>query len=108
MRPVTRRGVHRRPEAHDRGLGPLSAALANGGAGGVRITTRQGELGISAPQLQKLDKATGQAALEEEVAGAGRPASAGCAEERRLPDRLLRVEGRADGDDAVIGGRLGR
>ncbi|WP_327129513.1 Tn3 family transposase [Streptomyces sp. NBC_01727] len=49
------------------GLDRLSAALADGSAGGVKVTTRHGELWISVPKLEKLDEPTGLQALKDEV-----------------------------------------
>ncbi|AQW48273.1 Tn3 family transposase [Streptomyces violaceusniger] len=49
------------------GLDRLSAALADGSAGGVRVTTRHGEPWISVPKLEKLDEPTGLTALKDEV-----------------------------------------
>jgi len=49
------------------GLDRLSAALADGSAGGVKVTTRKGEPWITVPKLEKLDEPTGLAALKEEV-----------------------------------------
>ncbi|MBT2445369.1 Tn3 family transposase [Streptomyces sp. ISL-36] len=49
------------------GLDRLSAALADGSAGGVKVTTRKGEPWITVPKLEKLDEPTGLTALKEEV-----------------------------------------
>jgi hypothetical protein len=49
------------------GLDRLSTALADGSAGGVKVTTRKGEPWITVPKLEKLDEPTGLAALKEEV-----------------------------------------
>lgn len=49
------------------GLDRLSAAFADGSAGGVKVTTRKGEPWITVPKLEKLDEPTGLAALKEEV-----------------------------------------
>jgi hypothetical protein len=49
------------------GLDRLTAALADGSAGGVKVTTRHGEPWISLPKLEKLDEPTGLQALEDEV-----------------------------------------
>jgi TnpA family transposase len=49
------------------GLDRLSAGLADGSAGGVKVTTRRGEPWITVPKLDKLDEPTGLEALKEEV-----------------------------------------
>ncbi|EXU66496.1 transposase [Streptomyces sp. PRh5] len=49
------------------GLDRLSVALADGSAGGVKVTTRKGEPWITVPKLEKLDEPTGLAALKDEV-----------------------------------------
>ncbi|MDQ1014317.1 hypothetical protein QFZ43_000866 [Streptomyces afghaniensis] len=49
------------------GLDRLSSALADGSAGGVKVTTRKGEPWITVPKLDKLDEPTGLTALKEEV-----------------------------------------
>ncbi|MGW1758352.1 Tn3 family transposase [Streptomyces mirabilis] len=49
------------------GLDRLSAALADGSAGGVKVTTRHGEPWITVPKLEKLDEPTGLQALKDEV-----------------------------------------
>jgi hypothetical protein len=49
------------------GLDRLSAALADGSAGGVKVTTRKGEPWITVPKLEPLDEPTGLQALKEEV-----------------------------------------
>ncbi|MDF5757406.1 Tn3 family transposase [Spongiactinospora sp. TRM90649] len=49
------------------GLDRLAAALADGSAGGVKVTTRHGEPWITVPKLEKLDEPTGLQALKEEV-----------------------------------------
>jgi TnpA family transposase len=49
------------------GLDRLSAALADGSAGGVRVTTRHGDPWITVPKLERLDEPTGLQALKEEV-----------------------------------------
>ncbi|WP_052270159.1 Tn3 family transposase [Streptomyces sp. MUSC 125] len=49
------------------GLDRLSAALADGSAGGVKVTTRHGEPWVTVPKLEKLDEPTGLQALKEEV-----------------------------------------
>ena len=49
------------------GLDRLSAALADGSAGGVNVTTRKGDPWITIPKLEPLDQPTGLAALKEEV-----------------------------------------
>ncbi|GAA3796466.1 hypothetical protein [Streptomyces chiangmaiensis] len=49
------------------GLDRLTAALADGSAGGVKVTTRHGEPWISVPKLEKLDEPTGLQALKDEV-----------------------------------------
>lgn len=49
------------------GLDRFSAALADGSAGGVKVTTRKGEPWITVPKLEPLDEPTGLAALKEEV-----------------------------------------
>ncbi len=49
------------------GLDRLSAGLADGSAGGVRVTTRHGDPWITVPKLEKLDEPTGLQALKEEV-----------------------------------------
>jgi hypothetical protein len=49
------------------GLDRLSAALADGSAGGVKITTRKGQPWITVPKLEPLDEATGLQALKDEV-----------------------------------------
>jgi hypothetical protein len=51
------------------GLDRLSAALADGSAGGVKVTTRHGEPWITVPKLEKLDEPTGLQALKDEVVG---------------------------------------
>jgi TnpA family transposase len=48
-------------------LDRLSAALADGSAGGVKVTTRKGEPWITVPKLKPLDEPTGLQALKEEV-----------------------------------------
>jgi hypothetical protein len=49
------------------GLDRLTAALADGSSGGVKVTTRHGEPWISVPKLEKLDEPTGLQALKDEV-----------------------------------------
>ncbi|MFE1935460.1 Tn3 family transposase [Streptomyces sp. NPDC059474] len=49
------------------GLDRLTAALADGSSGGVKVTTRHGEPWISVPKLEKLDEPTGLTALKDEV-----------------------------------------
>ncbi|MFD7053204.1 Tn3 family transposase [Streptomyces mirabilis] len=49
------------------GLDRLSAGLADGSAGGVKVTTRRGEPWITVPKLDKLDEPTGLEALKDEV-----------------------------------------
>ncbi|MGX1114871.1 TnpA family transposase [Streptomyces ambofaciens] len=49
------------------GLDRLSAALADGSAGGVKVTTRKGEPWITVPKLEPLDQPTGLQALKDEV-----------------------------------------
>lgn len=49
-------------------LDGLSAALADGSAGGVKVTIRKGEPWITVPKLEPLAEPTGLAALKEEVA----------------------------------------
>ena len=49
------------------GLDRLSAALADGSAGGVKVTTRKGEPWITVPKLEPLDEPTGLQALKDEV-----------------------------------------
>ncbi|MDP9612749.1 Tn3 family transposase [Streptomyces demainii] len=49
------------------GLDRLTAALADGSSGGVKVTTRHGEPWISVPKLEKLDERTGLTALKDEV-----------------------------------------
>ncbi|WP_225835063.1 Tn3 family transposase [Streptomyces sp. NK08204] len=49
------------------GLDRLSAALADGSAGGVKVTARHGEPWITMPKLEKLDEPTGLQALKDEV-----------------------------------------
>ncbi|MDA4887603.1 hypothetical protein PFZ55_11950 [Streptomyces sp. MS2A] len=49
------------------GLDRLSAALADGSAGGVKVTTRKGEPWITVPKLEPLDEPTGFQALKDEV-----------------------------------------
>ncbi|MFJ1930471.1 MULTISPECIES: Tn3 family transposase [unclassified Streptomyces] len=49
------------------GLDRLSAALADGSAGGVKVTTRKGEPWITVPKQEPLDEPTGLQALKEEV-----------------------------------------
>ncbi|GAA4621915.1 hypothetical protein GCM10023196_012020 [Actinoallomurus vinaceus] len=49
------------------GLDRITAASADGSAGGVRVTSRHGESWISVPKLDKLDEPTGLAALKDEV-----------------------------------------
>ncbi|MFG2826814.1 Tn3 family transposase [Streptomyces sp. NPDC048434] len=53
----------RMPSALDR----LSAALADGSAGGVKVTTRKGEPWITVPKLEPLAEPTGLQALKDEV-----------------------------------------
>lgn len=48
-------------------LDGLSAALADGSAGGVKVTTRKGEPWITVPKLEPLDEPTGLQALKDEV-----------------------------------------
>jgi hypothetical protein len=48
-------------------LDQLSAALADGSAGGVKVTTRKGEPWITVPKLEPLDEPTGLQALKDEV-----------------------------------------
>ncbi|GCB52012.1 Tn3 family transposase [Streptomyces sp. NL15-2K] len=48
-------------------LDRLSGALADGTAGGVKVTTRHGEPWIKVPKLEKLDEPTGLQALKDEV-----------------------------------------
>ncbi|MER5218253.1 Tn3 family transposase [Streptomyces sp. NPDC002838] len=50
------------------GLDQLSRALADGSAGGVKVTTRKGEPWITVPKLEPLAEPTGLAVLKEEVA----------------------------------------
>ncbi|NVK79391.1 Tn3 family transposase [Streptomyces morookaense] len=50
------------------GLDRLSTSLADGSAGGVKVTTRKGEPWITVPKLEPLAEPTGLAALKEEVA----------------------------------------
>ncbi|MFH9298931.1 Tn3 family transposase [Streptomyces sp. NPDC017520] len=57
-------GLKRRMTAS---LDRLSAALADGSAGGVKITTRKGEPWITVPKLEPLDEPTGLQALKDEV-----------------------------------------
>ncbi|WP_067793163.1 Tn3 family transposase [Actinomadura formosensis] len=49
------------------GLDRLTAALADGSAGGVRVTSRHGEPWISVPKLEPLEEPTGLQALKDEV-----------------------------------------
>ncbi|GAA2268141.1 Tn3 family transposase [Streptomyces atrovirens] len=49
------------------GLNRLSAALADGSAGGVKVTTRKGEPWITVPKLEPLDEPTSLQALKDEV-----------------------------------------
>ncbi|CAM5269762.1 hypothetical protein [Streptomyces aurantiogriseus] len=56
------------PRAFIAGLDQLSRALADGSAGGVKVTTRKGEPWITVPKLEPLAEPTGLAALKEEVA----------------------------------------
>ncbi|MDN3057063.1 Tn3 family transposase [Streptomyces sp. SRF1] len=49
------------------GLDRLSAALADGSAGGVKVTTRRGDPWVTVPKLEKLEEPTGLQALKEEV-----------------------------------------
>ncbi|MFE4924307.1 Tn3 family transposase [Streptomyces sp. NPDC056661] len=49
------------------GLDRLSAALLDGSAGGVKVTTRKGEPWITVPKLEALDEPTGLQALKDEV-----------------------------------------
>ncbi|MET8537973.1 Tn3 family transposase [Streptomyces sp. NPDC005065] len=49
------------------GLDRLSAALADGSAGGVKVTTRHGDPWITVPKLEKLEEPTGLQVLKEEV-----------------------------------------
>ncbi|WP_246101082.1 Tn3 family transposase [Streptomyces cyaneus] len=53
----------RMTEALDR----LSGALADGSAGGVKVTNRHGEPWIKVPKLERLDESTGLQALKDEV-----------------------------------------
>ncbi|MEU0389153.1 Tn3 family transposase [Streptomyces chartreusis] len=50
------------------GLDQLSGALADGSAGGVKVTTRKGEPWITVPKLEPLAEPTGLQALKQEVA----------------------------------------
>ncbi|GKQ41910.1 Tn3 family transposase [Streptomyces sp. A012304] len=50
------------------GLDQLSRALADGSAGGVKVTTRKGEPWITVPKLEPVAEPTGLAVLKEEVA----------------------------------------
>jgi hypothetical protein len=50
------------------GLDRLSASLADGSAGGVKVTTRKGEPWITVPKLELVPEPTGLQALKEEVA----------------------------------------
>lgn len=50
------------------GLDRLSVALADGSAGGLKVTTRKGEPWITVPKLEPLTEPTGLAALKDEVA----------------------------------------
>lgn len=49
------------------GLDGLSAALADGSAGGVKVTTRHGDPWITVPRLEPLPEPTGLQALKDEV-----------------------------------------
>ncbi|MFE7245344.1 Tn3 family transposase [Streptomyces sp. NPDC057580] len=49
------------------GLDKLSAALADGSAGGVKVTTRHGDPWITVPKLEKQDEPTGLQTLKDEV-----------------------------------------
>ncbi|MGW3661481.1 Tn3 family transposase, partial [Streptomyces sp. NPDC005151] len=49
------------------GLDRLSVALADGSAGGVKVTTRKGEPWITVPKLEPLAEPTGLQALKDEV-----------------------------------------
>ncbi|MEU3092303.1 Tn3 family transposase [Streptomyces massasporeus] len=49
------------------GLDGLSAALADGSTGGVKVTTRRGEPWITVPKLEPLAEPTGLQALKDEV-----------------------------------------
>ncbi|MFE3947105.1 hypothetical protein ACFXPV_35390 [Streptomyces sp. NPDC059118] len=49
------------------GLDGLSAALADGSAGGVKVTTRRGEPRITVPKLEPPAEPTGLQALKDEV-----------------------------------------
>ncbi|WP_327135319.1 hypothetical protein OG311_36865 [Streptomyces sp. NBC_01343] len=49
------------------GLDGLTAALADGIAGGVKVTTRRGEPWITVPKLEPLAEPTGLQALKDEV-----------------------------------------
>ncbi|MFJ2478451.1 hypothetical protein ACIOWI_36950 [Streptomyces sp. NPDC087659] len=53
------------------GLDRLSAGLADGSAGGVKITARKGEPWITVPKLEPLDEPTGLQALRTRPYGAG-------------------------------------
>ncbi|MFD4338016.1 hypothetical protein ACFWPP_12625 [Streptomyces anulatus] len=48
-------------------LDGLSAALADGSAGGVKVTARKGEPWITVPKLEPPDEPTGLQALKDEV-----------------------------------------
>ncbi len=49
------------------GLDRPSAALADGSAGGVKVTTRKGEPWITVPKLEPLTEPTGLQALKDEI-----------------------------------------
>jgi hypothetical protein len=49
------------------GPGHLCAALADGSAGGMKITTRHGHRWVTVPKPEKPDEPTGPQALKEEV-----------------------------------------
>jgi hypothetical protein len=53
------------------GLDRLSVALADGSAGGVKVTTRKGESWITVPKLEPLAEPTGLQALKRSAPSRG-------------------------------------
>jgi len=76
---------------HRVALTRLDDALANGPAGGVRISNRRGEPWITVPAIEKRpEPANLQALKDEDRAALGHDRPAGRAQGGRLPDRLHR------------------